>query len=105
MQKEKVKSQKITKGDVEHVAKLANINITQNEEEKYSKELSEVINYNMRHLEGINTEAVIPTAHSTGETSITRRDETEEGLSQEEALINAPNTHNGFFKVDHIFGE
>ena len=96
---------KISKKDIEHVAKLANISITQKEHEKYSKELSEVINYNMSHLEKINTKNVKPTAHATGETSITRADETEPGLSQEEALMNAPNTHNKFFKVDHIFGE
>jgi len=95
----------ISKKDIEHVAKLANISITQKEHEKYSKELSEVINYNMSHLEKINTKNVKPTAHATGETSITRRDETEPGLSQEDALKNAPNTHNKFFKVDHIFGE
>ena len=95
----------ISKKDIEHVAKLANISITQKEHEKYSKELSEVINYNMSHLEKINTKNVKPTAHTTGETSITRGDETEPGLSQEDALKNAPNTHNKLFKVDHIFGE
>ena len=95
----------ISNKEIEHVAKLANISITQKEHEKYSKELSEVINYNMSHLEKINTKNVKPTAHATGETSITRRAETEPGLSQEDALKNAPNTHNKFFKVDHIFGE
>ena len=95
----------ISKKDIEHVAKLANISITQKEHEKYSKELSEVINYNMSHLEKINTSNVQPTAHATGETSVTRRDETEPGLSQEDALKNASNTHNKLFKVDHIFGE
>ena len=108
-QKSKIKSQRlelrISRLEVEHVTELANISITQKEHEKYSKELSEVINYNMSHLEKINTKNVKPTAHATGETSITRRDETEPGLSQEDALKNAPNTHNKFFKVDHIFGE
>ena len=95
----------ISKKDIEHVAKLANISITQTEHEKYSKELSGVINYNMGHLEKIDTRKVKPTAHATGETSITRADETGPGLSLEGALKNAPNNYNNLFKVDRILGE
>lgn len=96
---------KITKSEVEHVARLANINITQHEQERYSEELSEVINYNMEHLKGIDTSNVEPTGHVTGETTVTRPDEIGPGLSENEALGNAPSIHNNLFRVDHVFGE
>ncbi|MEX0616593.1 MAG: Asp-tRNA(Asn)/Glu-tRNA(Gln) amidotransferase subunit GatC [Candidatus Woykebacteria bacterium] len=96
---------KLSKEQVENVAKLANIVITQKEQKKYSKDLSEAISYNISHLEKIDTNGVVPTAHVTGENTITRQDETQPGLTEEEALKNAPSTHNNLFKVPHIFGD
>ncbi len=96
---------KISKEDVKHVAKLSNINITQKEQEKYSKELSEVINYNMSHLKNINTVNIKPTGHAVGEKSVMRDDSTSPGLDVEETLKNTPEQHNNFFKAKHVFGE
>ena len=95
----------ISKDEIRSVAKLANINITQNEQLKYSKELSTIINYNMKHLNSINTDEIEATGHATGEKSVTRNDETEPGLSADAALKNAPKNHNNLFKVKHVFGD
>ena len=73
---------KITKEEIEKVIKLSNIDVTQIEQDKYSNDLSEVIDYSVNHLEKLNTENVLPTAHATGEKSITRTDSTEPGLSE-----------------------
>lgn len=95
----------ISKEDIRHVAKLANIEITQKEQEVYSKNLSEVINYNINWLDKVDTGKVEPTAHAVGEKSVTRDDSTTPGLNDEEALKNAPVKHNNFFTAKNIFGD
>lgn len=96
---------KVKKEEIEKVAKLANISITQIEQDMYSDDLSKVVNYSVKHLEKLNTDNVSPTAHATGEKSITREDLTEPGLGEEEATRGARNKYNNSFKVKHIFGE
>jgi len=93
---------KITPDIVKHVAKLANIPLQVSRTETFSNQLSEVIDYNISLLEKVDTENVEPTAHITGAFNIQREDETEPGLSQEEALSNTKNKHNNFFKVKAI---
>lgn len=95
----------ISKEDIHHVAKLASIEITQNEQKMYSRDLSEVINYNISWLNKVNTSKIEPTAHAVGEKSVTRDDYTTPGLTDKDALKNAPAKHNNFFKAKKIFGE
>src|SRR3989338_8152203 len=94
-------TKKLTKPQVGHIAKLANLPLTNKEAEKFATQLSEVIDYNMDHLKGIDVEDVDPTIHVTGVVSV-RRDETEVGLETSQALKNAEKTHNDFFEVDAI---
>ena len=94
----------IKKEEMEKRLKLSNINITQEEQDNYSEDLSSVISYSIGRLEKIKTEDVAPTAHATGEKSITREDDTEPSLSAEEATKNAANKHNKLFQVNHVFG-
>lgn len=96
---------KTTKEEIEKIIKLSNIDVTQIEQDNYSKDLSEVIDYSIKHLEKLNTVNVLPTAHATGEKSITRTDSTEPGLSEEESVKNTRNRHINFFKVKHVFGD
>jgi aspartyl-tRNA(Asn)/glutamyl-tRNA(Gln) amidotransferase subunit C len=96
---------RISKKEIEHVSALANIHLTQKEQEKYSIELSNVVNYNMEHLDKVKTETIEPTAHAIGEKMIVRDDSTEPGFAVKEAMLNAPDEHNSLFKVKHIFGE
>lgn len=95
----------ISKDEIIHVAKLANIVITQKEQEIYSKDLSEVINYNINWLGRVNTSKIEPTAHAIGEKSVMRADSTTSGLNDIDALKNAPDKYSNFFKAKHIFGE
>lgn len=95
----------ISKEDIRHVAKLANIETTQKEQEMYSKDLSEVINYNINWLGKVNTSKIEPTAHAVGEKTVTRDDYTTPGLTDIDALKNASVSHNNFFKAKKIFGE
>jgi len=87
--------------DVTHVAKLANLSLSDEEKKKFEKQLEETIEY-IESLNEVNTEGVEPTSQVTGLENVTREDEIRPSLSQEEALRNAKSTHNGFFKVKGI---
>ncbi|OGY24321.1 MAG: hypothetical protein A2172_00455 [Candidatus Woykebacteria bacterium RBG_13_40_15] len=93
---------KISLEDARYVAKLANIPLTESQLEKFTSQVSEVIEFNMSLLEKVNTEKIEPTAHVTGVSNKLRKDETEQRLSSDEALQNAKSKHNGFFKVKAI---
>ncbi len=95
---------KLSRDQVKHVAKLANLPLTSEEEEKYSEQLSETLDY-IEQLNKIDTENVEPTHSVTGLSNVMRADETATSLTQDEALQNAKNKENGFFKVKAIFNE
>lgn len=87
--------------DVKHVALLANLQISQEEEEKFEKQLSDVLSY-IDKLQKVDTDGVPETSQTTGLENVMREDTTAPSLSQDEALSNAKNKHNGLFKVKGI---
>lgn len=93
-----------SKIDIDHVAKLANLPLSAKEKQTFEMQLAEVLKY-ISKLNEIDTAKVEPIGHITGLTNIARNDQTAPSISQEEALTNAPKTHNGFFEVDAIFEE
>ena len=88
--------------DIKHIAKLATLTLSHEEEEKFSKQLEETATY-IQGLEEVDTNGVEPTSQVTGLENVTREDEIKPSLSQEDALRNSKSTHNGFFKVKGIF--
>lgn len=90
--------------NVKHIAKLANLTINNVEEEKFEKQLSDVLEY-VKKLDEVNTDNVTPTSQVTGLENVTREDKTSPSLSQKEALKNAKSTQNGFISVSGIFEE
>lgn len=90
--------------DVGHIAKLANLEIKEEEKEKFQKQLSSILQY-VNKLKEVNAKDVEPTSQVTGLENVTREDKTISSLSQEEALSNSKSTHNGLFKVKAILGE
>ena len=96
---------KLSSSEIKHVAILASLPLKEAELKKFSSQLSEVIDYNMSLLDKVDIKNTEPTAHVTGASNIQRPDETEPGLSQEEALQNSKSVHNGFFKVKAILGQ
>src|SRR5690606_29791099 len=97
--------EKLTKNEVEHIAKLANIALTDKEVEIFQDQLSSVIEYNMKLLEEVDVEGVIPTAQTTGLENVWRSDDIQSSLNQEVALSQAPSQANGQFKVKRVLGE
>ncbi len=93
---------KLTKSEVEHIGKLANLDLTQNESEKFGRELTEILDF-VGKLSSVDTEQIPPLSNVTGKKNVFREDRVGASLSQKEALANASSTHNGFFKVKAIF--
>ncbi len=87
--------------DVKHIAKLANLPLNEQEEKKLETQLSETLDY-IKILQEVDTNNVQPTAHVTGLENITREDIASSSLTQQEALSNTKNQHNGFFIVNAI---
>ena len=90
--------------DVKHIAKLANIPITTDEENKLEKELTETLNY-IDKLNSIDTSNIEPTNQVTSLENVLREDEVKPSLVQDQALQNTKSQHNGFFKVPAVLEE
>ena len=87
--------------DVDHVAKLARLALTDEERERYRQQLGLILEHAERVGE-VAADDVEPTAHPVPQTNVFRADEPGECLTQEEALANAPETEDGRFKVPRI---
>lgn len=90
--------------DVEHIAKLANLPLKNEEVRKFESQLSSVLDY-IKKLNEIDTKDVEPTSQVTALENVTREDKPFPSLSQEEVLSNTKSKHNGLFKVKAILGE
>jgi aspartyl-tRNA(Asn)/glutamyl-tRNA(Gln) amidotransferase subunit C len=91
----------ISKDLIKSLSKLAKINLTEKEVEKYTNEFSSVIGY-MEEIKNIDVENISETARVSDEGNIFRKDEIKPSLSQEQALKNCKNTYNGYFLVPKI---
>jgi aspartyl-tRNA(Asn)/glutamyl-tRNA(Gln) amidotransferase subunit C len=91
----------ITKTDVEKIAKLAKLKFSEDEKEKLTEELAQIIAY-IEKLNELDLENVAPTSQVLDLKNVMRDDEVRSGLSQEEALMNAPARHGGFFSVPKV---
>lgn len=96
---------KIEKAQVEKIAKLAKLDLTEAEVTKFTAQLEEVIDYNVGKLNQVATDNVEPLLNVSGLTNATRTDEAAPYLTQEQALQNTKNKHNGFFKVEQILDQ
>lgn len=94
---------KLIKQEVLHVAKLAKLDLTEEEVEKFTLQLSNVINH-FAELNEVDTDSIFPISQTTGLENVTRFDlvKSDESLIQEEALSGTEEIHNGYFKVGAI---
>ena len=94
----------ITKQEVEDVAKLARLELTEVEKTAFAKQLSQILTY-VETLKQYDTTGVEPTATVLGQVNVSRPDEVRPSLSVEKAVANAPETSEGFFIVPKIIEE
>ncbi len=94
---------KLTKSDVKHTADLAKLKLTESELEKFSKQLSSIVDY-ISELNEVDTSKASATSQTTGLTDVTRNDEikVDDCLTVEEAVSGTDNVHNNFFVVPRV---
>lgn len=92
---------KITKQEVEHVAKLARLELSEQEKDKLTDQLSGILTY-VETLNGLDTTGVEPTAHVLDLKNVMRDDVAAPSLPRERALANAPDQAAGHYKVPKI---
>lgn len=92
----------LTKDEVKHIAKLARLNLTEDEIEKYAKQLSGILDY-FEVLKEVDTEKVKPIAQITGLENVKRVDEVEvQGLSDELIACTPQSVELGQVKVKKV---
>ncbi|MGB9792150.1 MAG: Asp-tRNA(Asn)/Glu-tRNA(Gln) amidotransferase subunit GatC [Thermacetogeniaceae bacterium] len=92
---------KLTREEVEHVALLARLALSEEEKEQFRVQLSSVLEY-AEIINRLDTEKVPPTYHILPIQNVERPDEVHETLSLEETFQNAPQREGNFFKVPRI---
>lgn len=95
---------KLTSDQIKKVAKLANLPIAPEEEEKYAEQLSAILDY-IEQLNKVDTEGIDPIYNVSGNTNITRKDDTSISITQQEALSNGSKTREGSFVTKGVFEE
>lgn len=91
----------ITVKDVEHVAKLARLELTEEEKELYTKQLGAVLEY-VNQMNEVDTSNVKPMSHAVDFVNVMREDEVHYDNTKEELMANAPLEEDGFFRVPKI---
>ncbi len=87
--------------DVKYVAHLARLALTPEEETRFGAQLKDILAY-IEKLKQVDVSSVEPTAHTFPLINVTREDVARPGLSNEEALRNAPASANGLFMVPKV---
>ena len=88
----------LTPEEVLHIARLARISVTDADVERLTAQLSGILDH-FAALSKVDTEGVEPTAHPLPLSNVMRADIVAPSLSQEEALLNAPEREDGFLRV------
>ncbi len=91
----------ISKQDVEHVALLARLELSEEEKELYTQQLNKILDA-AQALQELNTDDVPPTAHVLSIQNVFREDRVGQHIDPEKALANAPDREENFFKVPKI---
>lgn len=93
----------LTKEEVLHVAKLARLEFSPDEIEKYQKELNDILDY-IDMLGEVSASDVKPLSQVNDDTNNLRDDSVRKSLSVQEALLNAPEAEDGAVIVPKVVG-
>ena len=92
---------KLTLAEVEHIAELARLSLSDDEKTLYQEQLSAILEYAGR-LQALDTSAIPPTATVLPLRSVTRADEPRDSMSREDVLANAPQVEADSFRVQAV---
>jgi aspartyl-tRNA(Asn)/glutamyl-tRNA(Gln) amidotransferase subunit C len=94
----------LTRKQVEHIAQLARLKLSDDEIDSYRAQLSAILEYANR-LQTVDTSGIPPTSSVLPPRSVLREDKARPGLLNEDLLRNAPDTEDGQFRVPPILDE
>ncbi len=95
---------KISRDQVEHIAELAKLDLTEAEVEMYAEQLSAILDY-VEQLNRLDTSAIPPTASVLPLHNVLRPDEARPSLPTGERLANAPDAAQDQFRVAAVLDE
>ena len=95
---------KLSREEVEHVAELAKLGLSEAEVERLREQLSNILEH-VEILRELDTTNVTPMAHVTGLQNVMRDDVVTACLTRASVLANAPDQEEGFFKVPPVLEE
>ena len=99
------KKEEFSKETIDHLSKLALLELTEEEKEELSKQLGDILNY-FKKLDSLDTSDVNPMTHPVeGLKNVFREDIPWNSLTNEEALRNAKHTKDGYFKSGKVIKE
>ncbi len=93
----------ITRNEVLHLAKLANLEFTEEEVDRFTRQISSILDYVAR-LNELDTSAIEPTSHVESGSHALRDDALRPSIPRAEALANAPESDGSHFKVPKVIG-
>ncbi|MDQ3980118.1 MAG: Asp-tRNA(Asn)/Glu-tRNA(Gln) amidotransferase subunit GatC [Actinomycetota bacterium] len=96
-------ARRLSRDDVLHVARLARLDLTEDEVDRYTEQLAAVLGH-AADIEALDTSGVPPTAHPLPLENVLRPDEVRPSLNREEVLDQAPAAESGRFRVPPILG-
>jgi aspartyl-tRNA(Asn)/glutamyl-tRNA(Gln) amidotransferase subunit C len=91
----------LSQKEVEHIAELAKLQLTDDEKSLYAEQLSAILDYADR-LQQLDTDSVPPMTSAVPLDTVLRDDEAQECLPPEKLLSNAPDTEQGMFRVNAV---
>lgn len=95
------KNRRVSVEEVKHIAELAHITLTKEEENLFTEQFNRILDY-FSKISKVNTEGVPLTYHVLDLINVYREDEIQESLGKEEPLKNAPKREDRFFKSPRI---
>jgi len=97
-------AERISRADVAHVARLARLDLTDDELERFTEQLGAVLEH-ASDVAALDTKGVAPTAHPLPLRNVLREDRVVPSLDRDEVLAQAPAVEADRFKVPPILGE
>jgi aspartyl-tRNA(Asn)/glutamyl-tRNA(Gln) amidotransferase subunit C len=91
----------ISKEEVEHIAWLARIELSEREKASFTEQFNRILEY-FKKIDEVDTDKIPPTYHVLDLVNVYRRDEVTSSLPPKEVLKNAPKKEKLFFKAPKI---
>ena len=92
---------KITRAEVEHVARLARLELSEPELDTFTAQMDAILAY-VEKLNALDTEGIVPTSHAVPMENAFRPDQLKEAIGVDAALANAPKHVESFFQVPKV---